>query len=128
MSRQKPLDIEIIAHVAGSMAHCTHCQVFIDGTGVGEQVHKQNIESYPPDIVAEWQKLSDWILELAETYAGELIIRVTDAQTVRGLWTALTKRVRRYPTFILEGQERFTGWDKEQLNHLIQQHLAKATG
>lgn len=123
MAAKKPLDVEIVAHVTGSMQHCSHCQVFIDGVGVGQKVHQENIESYPPEIVAEWQHLSDWILEVAQTYPGQLIIRITDAQSPQGLWKVLTKGVRKYPTFILDGQEKYHGWDKEQLDALIRKHL-----
>lgn len=123
MAAQKPLDVEIVAHITGSMQHCSHCQVFIDGVGVGEKIHRENISSYPPDFIADWQKLSDWILEVARTYPGRLVIRVTDAQSPQGLWKALTKGVRKYPTFIIDGQEKYHGWDKDQLNTLILKHL-----
>jgi hypothetical protein len=123
MAGMKPLDVEIVAHVTGSMQHCSHCQVFIDGVGVGEKVHNENISSFPPDFVAEWQNLSDWILEIARAYPGQLVIRVTDAQTPQGLWKALTKGVRKYPTFILDNREKYHGWDKDQLDSLIQKYL-----
>ena len=123
MAGKKPLDVEIVAHVTGSMQHCSHCQVFIDGVGVGEKVHNENISSYPPDFVKEWQNLSDWILDIAQAYPGQLVIRVTDAQTPQGLWKALTKGVRKYPTFILDNREKYHGWDKAQLDSLIQKYL-----
>jgi hypothetical protein len=123
MAAEKPLDVEIVAHITGSMQHCSHCQVFIDGVGVGEKIHRENISSYPPEFIADWQRLSDWILEVARDYPGQLVIRVTDAQSPQGLWKALTKGVRKYPTFIIDGQEKYHGWDKDQLNNLILKHL-----
>lgn len=123
MAGVKPLDIEVVAHVTGSMEHCSHCQVFIDGVGVGERVHRENLGSYPPDFIEDWQRLSDWILELAEAHAGRLTIRITDAQTPAGLWKSLTKGVRKYPTFIIEGKEKYHGWDKDRLETLVKGHL-----
>ena len=120
---KKPLDIEVVAHVTGSMEHCAHCQVFIDGAGVGGKVHQDNLDSYPPDFVADWRRLSDWILELAAAYPGQLLIRITDAQSLQGMWKAITRGVRKYPTFIVNGQDKYYGWDKEEVDSLIRQHL-----
>jgi hypothetical protein len=127
MSR-KPLDIEIIAHVVGSMKHCNHCQVFIDGVGVGDQIHRENVQSYPEDFIHDWQRLSGWVLDLAEAFPGQLVIRITDAQSLRGLWKALTQRARQYPTFIIEGRETYHGWDREHLDQRIRERLVRMAG
>ena len=97
----KPVRIEVVAHVLGSMDHCAHCQVFIDGAGVGGQVKRADLEAYPQEFMAEWQRLSDLILALAERYAGRLQIRIIDAQSPQALWKALRYGVRKYPTFII---------------------------
>lgn len=123
MSLSEPLDVEVVAHVTGSMEHCSHCQVFIDGAGIGEKVHQDNLSSYPPDFVEDWQRLSAWIRELAATYPGQLIIRITDAQSLPGIWKAVTKGVRKYPTFIIDGKDKYHGWDQAHLNQMINQHL-----
>lgn len=119
----KPVRLEVVAHVLGSMDHCSHCQVFIDGVGVGGQVKRADLAAYPPEFVKEWQRLSDLILELARRFAGQLEIKITDAQSPQGLWQALTKGVRKYPTFIIEGQ-KYHGWDDQVLDNMIRQHLA----
>lgn len=108
----KPLQIEIVAYVLGSMNHCSHCQVFIDGVGVGGHVKRADLEAYPKEFMDEWQRLSDWILALAERYAGQLVIKITDAQSPQGLWKALRHGVRQYPTFIVAG-EKYRGWQAE---------------
>ena len=122
MARKKSIDVEVVAHVTGSMQHCSHCQVFIDGVGVGEKIHRENINSYPPEFIEEWQRLSEWILELAETHPGQLTIRIVDAQSPQGIWKSLSKGVRKYPTFIIEGKQKYHGWDKGRLNDLIDQY------
>lgn len=123
MGQHKPIDVEVVAHVIGSMDHCSHCQVFIDGVGVGEQVHTQDLQSFPEDFVHDWQRLSDWVLDLAATYPGQLVIRITDAQSLQGLWRSLTRGVRKYPTFIVDGKEKYHGWERERLNNMIEQVL-----
>src|SRR5574341_703730 len=128
MGMYKPLDIEVVAHVTGSMDHCQHCQVFIDGVGVGGQVKQEDLAAYPEEFIRDWRNVSDWVLELADKYPGKLIIRITDAQSVQGLWKSLTKGVRKYPTFIVEGQEKYHGWDHDQLEAIIQKRLQPAGG
>jgi hypothetical protein len=117
------LEVEVVTHVLGSMNHCQHCQVFIDGAGVGGQVHRSDLDSYPPEWREEWQRLSDWILHLAERHAGQLCIKITDAQSVGGMWRAIRHGVRRYPTFIVDG-EKYHGWDEAALEELIDRKLA----
>lgn len=119
----QPLDIEVVTYVTGSMDHCSSCQVFIDGVGVGGQIHQQDMESYPEDFIRDWRNLSAWVFELADTFPGQLVIRITDAQSMKGLWKSLTKGVRKYPTFIINGKEKYHGWDHDHLNQLIQKRL-----
>jgi hypothetical protein len=119
----KPLQVEVVAHVLGSMNHCSHCQVFIDGTGVGGKIKRTDLDAYPKEFMEEWQRLSDWILALAERYAGQLVIKITDAQSPQGLWKSLRHGVRKYPTFIVAG-EKYRGWEAEpdltvRLNQLL---------
>lgn len=118
------LQIEVVAHVLGSMNHCAHCQVFIDGVGVGEQIHRSDLEAYPEDWMQEWQRLSDLILSLAERYAGRLQIKITDAQSPQALWMALRHGVRRYPTFLIAG-EKYHGYEQRMLEDIINKHLSE---
>jgi hypothetical protein len=117
------LDVEVVTHVLGSMEHCQHCQVFIDGAGVGGKVHQSDLESYPREWREEWQRLSDWIMRLSEQHAGQLRIKITDAQSLGGVWRAIRQGIRKYPTFIVDG-EKYHGWDELVLEGLINQKLA----
>jgi hypothetical protein len=116
------LEIEVFAHVLGSMDHCKHCQVFIDGTGIGETIHRADLNSYPPDWMDEWRQLSDLILQLTEQFAGQLVVKITDAQSPQGLWAAIRRGVRQYPTFMI-GRERVTGLDRDEVTKFISRHL-----
>jgi hypothetical protein len=121
------LEVEVVAHVLGSMNHCSHCQVFIDGVGVGEQVHKTDMDSYPPDWMEEWQRLSDLIFNITEKYAGQLVVKVTDAQSPQAIWKAIRRGVRKYPTFII-GKDKYHGLDQVKVDNLIDLHLAAQAG
>lgn len=122
---EEKLEVEVIAHVLGSMDHCQHCQVFIDGVGVGNQIHQTDLDSYPPDWMEEWQNLSNMILDLAERYTGKLVIKITDAQTPQALWKAIRFGIHKYPTFIVAG-EKYHGFNEEKIAQLIEKNLPQA--
>ncbi len=123
---QRLVDIEVVTHVTGSVNHCESCQVFIDGVGIGDRIHTEDMQSYPEEFIRDWQRISDWVFELAEAYPGKLVIRITDAQSMQGLWKSISKGVHQYPTFIIDGQEKYHGWDSQQLNALIDRHVSEA--
>lgn len=123
----KLLEVEVVAHVLGSMNHCSQCQVFIDGVGVGDQVHQADLDSYPRDWMDEWQRLSDLIFNVTEQYAGRLVVKVTDAQSPQAIWKAIRRGVRKYPTFII-GKEKYQGLDQAKVTNLIERHLALQVG
>ena len=116
------LQVEVVAHVLGSMDHCTHCQVFLDGVGVGDTVHQQDLDTYPKEWIDDWKRLSDLIFSLTENHPGQLVVKITDAQSPQGLWAAIRKGVRKYPTFILGG-DKYTGFDEGAVRGLIARHL-----
>jgi hypothetical protein len=118
----QPLEVEVITHVLGSMDHCSQCQVFLDGVGIGGQIHQADLDAYPPEWMDEWKDFSDLIFNLTESYAGRLVIRITDAQSPQGLWAAIRRGIRKYPTFIVGG-EKYTGVDEEKARQLIMRHL-----
>ena len=118
-----PLQIEVVSHVLGSLSHCSHCQIFIDEVGVGGQVREADLAAYPQEFMDDWQRLSDWVIELTGKFPGQITIKITDAQSPRALWQALRYGIRRYPTFVVEG-ERYQGWEAEpdvmtRLNQLL---------
>jgi hypothetical protein len=118
------LQVEVITHVLGSMNHCAHCQVFIDGVGVGDRVHQDDLASFPPEWMEEWKIFSDLIANITERYAGKLVVKITDAQSPQAMWMALRHGIRKYPTFIVEG-ENYHGLDEDRLIHLIERHLVQ---
>ena len=117
-----PLMVEVVAHVLGSMDHCSHCQVFLDGAGLGNTIHQADLNSYPPDWIEEWQRLSDIIFNVTEHFAGRLTVKITDAQSPQAMWKAIRKGVRKYPTFLIE-DEKYHGLDEGEIVSLIERHL-----
>jgi hypothetical protein len=123
--KQELLHVEVVAHILGSMDHCSHCQVFLDGAGVGGQVHQQDLDSYPEEWMHDWQQLSDLIFDITEKHAGQLVVRITDAQSPQGMWAALRRGIRKYPTFVIGG-EKYTGFDEGAVSSMIDRHLPSA--
>ena len=77
------------------------------------------MDEYPPDLKEVYLKLSDWIRELIRIYEDRLLIKLIDAQSILGFYKSLRHWVRKDPTFIVEGQETYTGWDKKRLETLL---------
>jgi hypothetical protein len=92
-------------------------------SGIGEKVHQEIMGEYPPEMLEEHIRLSDWVVELVQRYGPEVRIRVIDPQSGLGLWKSLRHRVRKYPTFIINGREKYSGWDKGSLDAAIQAAL-----
>ena len=115
------LKVEVVTRAVGSLNHCFHCQVFIDDVGVGEQIHREDVSSYPADLQAEWERLAELIFRLDSRFPDRLYFHITDAQSPRGFWLAL-RGVRRYPAFLI-GRERVFGWDEDKIAQTIAKNL-----
>jgi hypothetical protein len=74
---------------------------------------------YPPQILEEAGRLSAWLQELSAKCGKQLRIRVIDPQSPEGLYKSLRYWVRTYPTFIINGRKKYTGWDPEALEQLV---------
>ena len=96
-----------------------HCERIFDQAGLGKKVHNL-AEQYPPKFLEESHRLAAWLEELTARYGSRLSIRVIDPQSPLGFFKSLRHWVRRYPTFIINGQKKYTGWDREALEALLQ--------
>jgi hypothetical protein len=73
-------------------------------------VHNQEINEYPEEVKAEYLRISRWVRALRERYSGRVSVRLVDPQSLLGFWRILRHRIRRYPTFLVDGAE-VAGWD-----------------
>ena len=87
------------------------------GLGIGDKVHTEEINEYPEDLKQEYLQLSLWLKAVAAHYGRSVVIRLIDPQSLVGMGWALRYRVRRYPTFILDREEKFVGWEAEAAFH-----------
>ena len=119
----KPILLEIVTKVISSFGQCRRCKILFDEAGFDQKFHQKEMDEYPADLKEEYTKLSDWIRELTRLYKHRLLIRVIDVQSPLGIYKSLRHRIRAYPAFIVEGKETYTGWDKGQLESLLDKHI-----
>jgi histone acetyltransferase (RNA polymerase elongator complex component) len=122
----KPILLEVVTKVMTSFDQCRRCKIFFDQTGLNQKLQQKEIDEYPPDLREENRKLSDWMRELNRLYKHRLSIRLIDAPSLLGIYKSLRHRIRTYPTFIVEGKETYAGWDKSQLESLLDKYIKDA--
>ncbi|MGQ9648016.1 MAG: hypothetical protein ACUVWO_15935 [Thermodesulfobacteriota bacterium] len=122
----KPILLEIVTRVLTTYDHCHHCEVIFDQAGLDKKFHQQEVNEYPPDLMEEFVRLSEWTKELTRLYKHRLLIKLVDVQSLLGIYKSLRHRIRRYPAFIIEGKEVYMGWDKTRLESLLDEYIKKA--
>jgi hypothetical protein len=119
----KPIQLEIVTKVIAYFGQCRRCKILFDQVGFDKKLHQKEMDEYPADLKEEVTKLSDWILELNRLYKHRLSIKLIDVQSLLGIYKSLRYRIRTYPTFIVEGKETYAGWDKSQLESLLDKYI-----
>ncbi len=119
----KPILLEIVTKVLTSWGECRRCTLIFDQAGLDQKFHHEEMGGYPPDLKEEVTTLSDWVRELKRLYKHRLLIKLIDVQSPLGIYKSLRYRIRTYPTFIVEGKETYAGWDKDQLERLLDKYV-----
>jgi len=119
----KPILLEIVTNVMTSFGQCRRCKILFDQAGFDQKLHQKEMDEYPPDLKEELAKLSAWIRELNQLYKHRLSIKLIEAPSPLGIYKSLRHRIRTYPTFIVEGKETYAGWDKSQLEGLLDKYI-----
>jgi hypothetical protein len=122
----KPILLEVVTKVITSFEQCRRCKIVFDQAGFNPKLHEKEMDEYPPDLKEENRKLSDWIRELNRLYKHRLLIKLIDAPSPLGIYKSLRYRIRTYPTFIVERKETYAGWDKSQLESLLDKYIKNA--
>lgn len=102
------------------MKGCQRCAPFIDDAGVSERVLQDELNSVPEDAWQEYARLSGLVRDLAGRYGAQLRITLVDPRSAMGFWKSLRHWVRRYPAFIVNGRQKYVGWDRDALEKLLQ--------
>ena len=108
--------LEVIAHTFQGMGICTACELVMADASLGPRPMERALDEYPPDWQEDWQRLTQWVYDLIDRYGERIAIKVIDPQSPEGLLKSLRYRVRRYPTWVVDGRTRVVGWDREALD------------
>lgn len=124
----KPISVQIIAYAPTIFYHCQHCELTFQEMGIGERLRRQEAaDALPADLAREYQAVSDWVHRLLRRHGAALRIDVLDAASIRGFMTSLRHRLGRYPAVIVDGRDRWTGLDFDEIDALIDRRVAAAT-
>ncbi len=117
--------MQVIAYAPTVFRHCQHCEVAFAGLGVADQMHAREAQgALPPELLDEFQKISDWVHSLLERHGGSVKVSVIDAASVEGVWKSLRHGARRYPAVIVDGKDKVVGTDFAPADRLIDQRLS----
>ena len=118
-----PISLQVIAPVITNLFHCMHCEQLFSQAGIGQQAHQEEIDGYPEDVKHDFNRLADWLFEIAHQYGDQIQIRIIDPQSIEGIYKSFRYWIRKYPTFLVNGREKLTGWDKATLEAILQKQL-----
>ncbi len=122
----KPLTVEVVSNLITGFGHCARCELLMNEAGVNNRARQQDLADYPAELREELAKLGDWLSELCRLYRHRISIRLIDAKSPFGLYKSLRHGVRRYPTFIIEKRDVYSGWDRQQIESILDAHMQAA--
>lgn len=111
--------VDIITPVLEGWGICSACETLMAQAGCGQPPYRRDLEDYPPEWQADFRRLSALVLGLADRYGDKILIRLWDPRSLQGLVKSIRYGVRRYPTFIVAGRHKVTGWEAEKLEQSI---------
>ncbi len=124
MASPKPIVIEVLVYAPTMFFHCQHCEFVWQQTDGSPRFHEEQVESsIPEDLKQEYQRLSDWVLDVAEDYKSRVVFKIIDAASIEGVFKSLRYRVRRFPAMVVDGQEKIVGLDFDRVSDLIKRRL-----
>jgi len=108
----EPILVEVIAYAPTAFYHCMHCEVVWKEAGVGDRVHREQMQNALPDnLLHDYQVLSTWAQQLVERHCGQVVVKVVDAASLEGFAKSLRYRARHYPAVIVTGNDRYVTGD-----------------
>jgi hypothetical protein len=114
-----PVSLDVIALVPEGWGLCQACELLMARAGLDRAPPPRGQDDLPPEWRADFERLSALIFDLAQRYRERIVIRVYDPRSLRGLVKAARHRARCYPTFVIAGRRKITGWDVEALEGVL---------
>jgi hypothetical protein len=127
----KSIKVEVISlMLTVQTEECKNCRLIFEETDVKRKFADKEMNEYPEDMKKDVLHLSNWIRELARDYSDRIQSKVIDALSPLGLYKSIRHRIRKFPAFIIDYRKTYSGWDKQALGSILDQHLQlrNATG
>jgi len=115
-----PVQVEVITPLPEGWGICLTCEALIAQAKMDKAPHERDLDEYPPEWQADYQRFSDVILDLSLRYGDSVMIRIWDPRSLQGLFKAIRYGVHRYPTFIVDRHKKVVGLDTSKLNESLQ--------
>jgi len=115
-----PVQVEVITPLPEGWGICLTCEALIAQAKMDKAPHERDLDEYPPEWQADYQRFSDVILDLSLRYGDSVMIRIWDPRSLQGLFKAIRYGVHRYPTFIVNRHKKVVGLDTSKLNESLQ--------
>ncbi len=123
----RKMDRILIEVITPMFAHlepgCRGCGLLLGDLGLKGQSRETSVEEYP----AEWKEnidlLAGWIKEVLNRYHNRVHVQLIDAQSPIGLWKQIRHRVFTYPAWIIDNRAVYAGWDRRELESLIEMRI-----
>ena len=123
----RPVLLEVLAHIPTHFFHCAHCERLFDAADLVAPVHEEIQASYPSHMLEDARRLGEWLQSMLERYGDHLRIRIVDVNSPEGFLKALRHRAFRYPAFIINGRKTYVGWERVDLNQLLEEEMVRET-
>ncbi len=115
----QPIHLEVIALIPEGWGFCQACETLIAEASLSSAPAERGLDEIPADLRSDFQRLSGLLLDLSARGGDRLQIRIYDPWSLPGLVKALRYGVRKYPSFIVQGKEKITGWEIEKLEEAL---------
>lgn len=122
----KPVFLDVIAPIPEVSGLCETCELIMDQAGVGLRSAARKSEDMPHDWVDDYDRLAGFLNDIIQKQGNNVVIRVFDPHSLKGLWKSLRHGVRRYPTFIVGDEQKIFGLDEEQVSKALQRAIDAA--
>ena len=113
------VELDVIAPLPEGWGICLSCEMLMARANLDKAPYERGLDEYPADWLEDFQRLSNVVMDLSNRYQDSIRIRIWDPRSLQGLAKSIRYGVRRYPTFIVEGQGKVAGWDTETLERQI---------
>jgi hypothetical protein len=124
----QPVNVTVITYAPTIFRHCQHCEVAFQGIGLGERMHRDEAkDALPPDLIADFQRVSDWVHALLRRHETGVSVSVVDAASIEGVWKSLRHGVRRYPAVIVDGRTAVAGTELDAADAVIEERLGPSS-